>query len=85
MADFADQKSGFFAGHSAHVADLAVMAAERLGLERDGRLMLQVGALAHDLGRVAVSTAIWDKPGPLNDTERESVRLHPYPVPEVSI
>ena len=40
--------------------------------------MLRVGALAHDLGRVAVSAAVWDKPGPLNDSEWEKVRLHPY-------
>ena len=35
-------------------------------------------ALIHDLGRVGVSTAIWDKPSRLTDTERERVRLHPY-------
>ncbi len=34
--------------------------------------------LVHDLGRVGVSNAIWDKPGRLSDTERERVRLHPY-------
>ena len=34
--------------------------------------------LLHDLGRLGVSNAIWDKPGPLTDTERERVRLHPY-------
>ena len=35
--------------------------------------------LIHDLGRVGVSTAIWDKPSRLTDTERERVRLHPLP------
>ena len=78
MADFTDLKSTFFAGHSRRVAELSVLAAEHLKLEPARRLMLQVGALAHDLGRVTVSTAIWDKRGPLNDSEWESVRLHPY-------
>src|SRR5207248_9624815 len=32
----------------------------------------------HDLGRVGVPAAIWDKPGPLTDQEWERVRLHPY-------
>jgi DNA-binding CsgD family transcriptional regulator len=41
-------------------------------------LVLHIAALAHDLGRVSVSAAIWDKPGPLNDSEWEAVRLHPY-------
>ena len=35
-------------------------------------------ALAHDLGRVGVSNAIWEKPGPLGFGEWERVRLHPH-------
>ena len=34
--------------------------------------------LIHDVGRVGVSTGIWDKPGPLTESEWERVRLHPY-------
>jgi HD-GYP domain-containing protein (c-di-GMP phosphodiesterase class II) len=78
IGDFADQKSAFFAGHSALVADLAVSAAGRLGLDPAGQRTLRFAALAHDLGRVGISTAIWDKPGRLSDAEQESVRLHPY-------
>jgi HD-GYP domain-containing protein (c-di-GMP phosphodiesterase class II) len=78
MGDFADLKSTYLAGHSRKVAELAILAAERLKLDAAERLMLHVGALAHDLGRVTVTTAIWDKPGPLNDSEWEAVRLHPY-------
>ena len=32
----------------------------------------------HDLGRLGVSNAIWDKRGPLTAAELERVRLHPY-------
>ncbi len=32
----------------------------------------------HDLGRVGVSSRIWDKPGPLSTTERDQVHLHAY-------
>jgi HD-GYP domain-containing protein (c-di-GMP phosphodiesterase class II) len=78
MGDFADMKSRHFAGHASAVAGLAVAAADRLALGPDHRLALELGALAHDLGRVAVTTAIWDKPGPLNDSEWERVRLHAY-------
>lgn len=35
-------------------------------------------ALVHDLGRLGVSNAIWDKPGALTAVEFERVRLHPY-------
>ncbi len=34
--------------------------------------------LVHDLGRVAVPTGIWERPGPLRAEEWELVRLHPY-------
>ena len=34
--------------------------------------------LVHDLGRVAVPTGIWERPGPLRPEEWELVRLHPY-------
>ena len=78
MGDFADLKSIYLAGHSTTVEALTMDAAERLKLDPAECLMLQVAALAHDLGRVAVSAAIWDKPGPLNDSEWEAVRLHPY-------
>ncbi len=33
--------------------------------------------LLHDLGRVAVPTGIWERPGPLRPEEWELVRLHP--------
>ena len=52
--------------------------AGRLGL--DGRTIegLEVAALLHDIGRLAVTNAIWEKPGPLTAAEWEQVRLHPY-------
>ncbi len=32
----------------------------------------------HDVGRVAVASGIWDKPGALTAAQWERVRLHPY-------
>ena len=40
--------------------------------------MVRRAALALDLGRVAVSNAIWEKPGPFGLTDWERVQLHPY-------
>jgi HD-GYP domain-containing protein (c-di-GMP phosphodiesterase class II) len=78
MADFVDLKSRFLAGHSTRVADLAVAAADRMRFDAADRAALQIAALAHDLGRVTVTTAIWDKTAPLDDVEWEAVRLHGY-------
>jgi HD-GYP domain-containing protein (c-di-GMP phosphodiesterase class II) len=49
-----------------------------MGLDRVARGRLEVAALLHDLGRVGISNAIWEKPGPLTHAEWEQVRLHPY-------
>jgi HD-GYP domain-containing protein (c-di-GMP phosphodiesterase class II)/DNA-binding CsgD family transcriptional regulator len=78
FADFADMKSPYLLGHSPGVAELAVGAAERLGFAAADRTTLRRAALLHDLGRVAVSTRLWDKPGPLSPPEWEQVRLHAY-------
>jgi HD-GYP domain-containing protein (c-di-GMP phosphodiesterase class II)/DNA-binding CsgD family transcriptional regulator len=78
IADFVDLKSSFTAGHSSGVALLAAAAANRLGFsEPEVTALRQVGYI-HDLGRVGVSAAIWDKPGPLTASEWEQVRLHSY-------
>src|SRR5262249_47991749 len=70
--------SRFTRAHASGVAELAKRAARQMRLgERDERTIGRA-ALVHDLGRVAVSAAIWDKPGALTDTEWEQVRMHTY-------
>jgi HD-GYP domain-containing protein (c-di-GMP phosphodiesterase class II) len=39
---------------------------------------LRRAGFVHDIGRVAISAAIWGKEGPLTNAEWERVRLHPY-------
>jgi HD-GYP domain-containing protein (c-di-GMP phosphodiesterase class II) len=74
IADFSDLKSPWTIGHSRGVAELAFNAAPS---SIDATLVRRAG-LVHDLGRLGVSNAIWDKPGPLTAAELERVRLHPY-------
>jgi HD-GYP domain-containing protein (c-di-GMP phosphodiesterase class II) len=78
FGDLADLKTPFTHGHSKEVARLATAAAERLRLDAATTSRLQVAALLHDLGRVGISNAIWEKPGPLTTAEWEQVRMHPY-------
>jgi HD-GYP domain-containing protein (c-di-GMP phosphodiesterase class II) len=78
VADFADLKSPYTLGHSRAVADLAEGAAGVLGLPAVEVATLRRAGLVHDLGRLGVSNAIWDKPGPLGAGEWERVRMHPY-------
>jgi HD-GYP domain-containing protein (c-di-GMP phosphodiesterase class II)/DNA-binding CsgD family transcriptional regulator len=75
VADFVDLKSPYTLGHARAVAELAAVSAEQLGEDSE---QLRRAGLVHDLGRLGVSNAIWDKPGPLGAGEWERVRLHPY-------
>ncbi len=78
IADFTDLKSPYTLGHSRAVADLAGAGARSLGLpEHDASVVRQAG-LVHDLGRLGVSNAVWDRQGELSQAEMERVRLHPY-------
>jgi HD-GYP domain-containing protein (c-di-GMP phosphodiesterase class II) len=78
FGDVADLKSPFTHGHSAAVARLAGAAGRRLRLDAQTLAGLEVAAHLHDVGRVAVSNAIWEKPGPPTSAEWEQVRLHAY-------
>jgi HD-GYP domain-containing protein (c-di-GMP phosphodiesterase class II) len=71
-------KSPWLREHSTGVADLAEAAAWRVGLPAEHVVFLRRAALAADLGRVGVSNAVWEKPGPLGFGEWERVRLHPH-------
>jgi HD-GYP domain-containing protein (c-di-GMP phosphodiesterase class II) len=78
IADFADLKSPYTMGHSRGVADLAAEAGRHHCLSDDESALVRRAGLVHDLGRLGISNAIWDKQGPLTAVERERVRLHPY-------
>jgi HD-GYP domain-containing protein (c-di-GMP phosphodiesterase class II) len=74
----ADLKSPGFRGHSERLSALVASAAGVAGRPDDEVTTLRRAGLVADVGRVAVSSAIWEKERPLSDAEREQVRLHPY-------
>lgn len=76
LADYADIQSHWLAGHSRRVADLAVDAARVLGLDAPTQALVRCAALVHDVGRVGISTHVWERAGPLSQGEWDRVRLH---------
>ena len=78
IGDFADLKSPWTIGHSHAVGELADEAGRLYGLPEDDVTLLRRAALVHDIGRLGVSNAIWDKRGTLTQSEVERLRLHPY-------
>ncbi len=72
-----DAKSPFTARHSERVAEIADGIAEILGFDEAERRVLRRAALLHDIGKLAVSNRILDKPGKLTAAEFEVVQGHP--------
>ena len=71
FADMVDLMTPFTLGHSAGVARLAGDAAGLLRLEAGEVDLVRRAALLHDLGRVAISGRLWERPRPLTATQWE--------------
>jgi putative nucleotidyltransferase with HDIG domain len=63
--------------HSQRVSLYATFLASKLGIEGEQLLVVQRGALLHDIGKIGVPDAILLKPSKLNDEEWEVIRQHP--------
>lgn len=77
FSDVIDAKSPYTADHSGRVTLYADMIAEELGFGAGHRRWLRRGALLHDLGKLAVSNQVLDKPDKLDEHEWLIVRNHP--------
>ena len=75
FADLIDLKSPIFLGGSAAVGALAERAAPSVGVDP---VVARRAGMLHDIGRVGVSTGVWEKAGELTRGEWEQVRLHAY-------
>jgi HD-GYP domain-containing protein (c-di-GMP phosphodiesterase class II) len=78
LGDFADMKCAFTLGHSRAVASLAGAAGALMGLPPAEVADLRRASHLHNLGRIGVSSVIWEKPGALSADQWERVRLYPY-------
>jgi HD-GYP domain-containing protein (c-di-GMP phosphodiesterase class II) len=63
IGDFTDLKSPYTLGHTRAVTSLAVASAETMAWSAGDVAHVRRAALLHDLGRLGVSNAIWDKAG----------------------
>jgi len=72
-----DAKSPWTLLHSENVARIARGMAIELGLDSDRQRALYRAGLLHDIGKLAVSNLILDKPGKLTDEEWAVLREHP--------
>ena len=78
IGDFSDLISPSLSGHSGGLSKLAVSAAELAGFADEDIKLIQRAAWVHDVGRVAIPSRVWEKPGVLTVDELEQVRMHTY-------
>jgi putative nucleotidyltransferase with HDIG domain len=76
LRDLIEEDDEYTGRHTEDVVALAVRVAERLGLDEETRRAVELGALLHDIGKIAVPDEIINKPGPLDDDEWAIMRTH---------
>ncbi|HEV8238356.1 MAG TPA: HD domain-containing phosphohydrolase [Thermoanaerobaculia bacterium] len=76
LADVVEAKDPSTRGHCELVSRFARLTAHQLGLDRRQTSLACYGALLHDVGKIAVSDGVLNKPGPLLAEERDLVRAH---------
>ncbi|TFH39089.1 MAG: HD domain-containing protein [Chrysiogenales bacterium] len=72
-----DAKSKWTAGHSERVAMYSEKIGVRLGMNDNEVRTLALSALLHDIGKIAISELILDKPGRLTEQEYALIKEHP--------
>ena len=71
-----EKRDAYTAGHQRRVADLSVEIGRQLGLDGEKLAGLYLGALVHDVGKIAIPVEILTKPGALSEAEFTIVRSH---------
>lgn len=77
IANTVDAREKYTGGHSLRVAVCSKNIAENLGWSDEECQNIYSVALLHDIGKIAVSDSILNKPGRLTDEEYEAVKQHP--------
>jgi putative nucleotidyltransferase with HDIG domain len=76
LADIVEADDAYTAEHSRHVVELSLQVADVLGLGAATRRRVELGALLHDVGKLAIPDAILSKPGRLTETEWTIMKQH---------
>lgn len=72
-----DFRSRFTATHTRGVAETAVCLAKKAGFSAPDLAQMRLAGSLHDLGKLAISVDIINKPGPLDTHEMNAMRRHP--------
>jgi putative two-component system response regulator len=72
-----EQRDTCTGGHCRRLSFYGAAVGERLGLDDEAIALLKMGGILHDLGKIAVSDTILNKPARLAEDEFDVIRRHP--------
>jgi putative nucleotidyltransferase with HDIG domain len=76
LGDVVEGDDGYTGEHCRSVVRLALDVATEMGLDAETRRAVELGALLHDVGKVAIPKEIINKPAKLDEREWEIVKTH---------
>ncbi|SDJ83918.1 GAF domain-containing protein [Ferrimonas sediminum] len=76
ISDSLELNDPYTAGHQRAVADLAYQIGERMGMSQHQLEGLKLGALIHDIGKLAIPSQLLSKPSQLSSQEFELIKTH---------
>jgi len=98
IAQAAEVRDPYTAGHQRRVAQLSLAIARRLGIEGEQLTGIELGAIIHDLGKINVPSELLAKPSRLTPIELSLIREHcrtgheilkridfPWPIAEIAL
>jgi len=77
LAAAIEARDAYTRGHVDRVSVYAVIIGREMNLDEHQLVDLELGAILHDIGKIAVPESILSKPGKLNEQEWHEMRQHP--------
>ncbi len=71
------EKSNRESMHSNRVSSICMAIASEMDFEKEDVNKIRIAGLVHDIGKIGIEENILNKPGRLNDEERDQVNKHP--------
>lgn len=77
LAQAIEASDEYTRGHSDRVTKIAIQIARELKLGRTLIDVLKIACILHDVGKIGIIKEVLNKPGKLNDSEFNIIRMHP--------
>ena len=77
LAETIEAKDRYTQGHCERVRWLSSLIGKAMRLPDEEIEQLEYAALLHDIGKIGIPDSILNKEGPLNEKERQIIRMHP--------